>query len=203
MGADVHIVLGRINFGAVRLRQHSAEPSANKGLALFGEAPFEPDDFTLEDVPSAQDLNRNYDLFAWLANVRGSTRPLIEDDSAHKAQTMAFIKWLDAKRLEQHRAASGASGIASYYSFDEIEDKHDIGDHSRIIHVVNTLTRFDYDQVMEERNYDSPDDDWDSPVYMRCADGQTYRECFGEKYFQLLDYCTREQWHFILFGFDN
>lgn len=205
MSADVYIVLGRINLKAVQERKRiGTVQSDTTALVLFEGLNVDADDFTLMNVPAEYDLNRNYSLFGWLSNVRGTTRPLVEKDDTIKTQTMEFIRWLDQKWIEKARKANpDKTGIAFYHFHEELEDKYDIGDHSRIIHTLNTLLAFDYDQVVEVTNYEAADFDWDNPVYIRDESGETYRERFGKPYFDLLDFCKREHWHFIIFGFDN
>lgn len=71
MGADVHIVLGRINLEAVQERKRiGTVQSDSTALVLFEGLDVDADDFTLMNVPAEYDLNRNYALFGWLSNVR-------------------------------------------------------------------------------------------------------------------------------------
>ncbi len=109
-------------------------------------------------------------------------------------RTSEFIKWLDQKLLE-------AEPRSRFNFTEELEYKYDMGEHSRIIHIVNNLVQFDYDQVAEicdKEDRRNPD-----VRYYRPENGATYREMFGEGFFELLKYCQDEGWHFILFGFDS
>lgn len=196
MGADVHVVLGKINMQAIENRRKAGSTCTE--VALFRGMNVDAEDFQMMDVPDDYDLNRNYALFSWLANVRGDLKP-IDPDGVRSAQTNEFLRWLDSKLIAKQKA-NGVSlqGRAGYY--DELEDNLDLGDHSRIIHTVNYLRRFDYDQIAE---VDDEVDDAFKMQYIRPIDGWTYRTYFGEQYFKLLDFCDREGWHFILFGFDS
>lgn len=205
MGADVHVVLGRINIKAIADRRDV--PASNcTALALFGEGNFQGDDFTLMDVPDEYDLWRNYALFAWLSGVRGDLKP-IDPEGKRQDLTNQFLEWLDQKWIEAEMA--GARDAQYSYGFacgrDSVNDTYDTGDHSRIIHTVPFLRNFNYDQVAEVRDHQHPDDTWDNPIYIKPteADAMTYRDYFGDRYFTFLDFCVREQWHFVLFGFDS
>ncbi|MNQ39188.1 hypothetical protein D3C85_527920 [compost metagenome] len=200
MGADVHIVLGKINIQAIEDRRKAGTSTCTE-IALFKDMQVSHEDFILVNVPPEWDLGRNYALFAWLANVRGSVRP-IENEGVRKEQTWEFLKWLDNKRIADQRAAGVSSqGRAGYY--DELEDSLDLGDHSRIIHSVNYLKSFDYDRVAEVDDDENPESTWDNPIWMKPIGGETYRELFGEQYFGLINHCVTEGYHFILFGFDS
>jgi len=196
MGADVHIVLGKINMQAIEDRRKAG--SSCTEIALFRDMPVAAEDFMLMNVPDEYDIGRNYSLFAWLANVRGSLKP-IDPEGIRQTQTSEFLRWLDKKRIEKQRENGVSSqGRVGYY--DELEDSLDLGDHSRIIHTVNYLRSFNYDQIAEVD--DGYDDDF-NPRYARPIDGETYRAYFPACYFKLLDFCVKENWHFILFGFDS
>lgn len=204
MGADVHVVLGRINFKAIADRRDTPA-SESTTIALFGQANIQSEDFSLMDVPDEYDLYRNYALFSWLAGVRGDLRPL-DLGGTRKELTDQFLNWLDRKWSEAEKAGDyePSYGFGRWCGHDGIHDRYDTGEHSRIIHTVNTLRNFNYDQVAEVRNYDSPEDSWDNPVYVKpLQGGETYREHFGDQYFKFLDFCVQDNWHFVLFGFDN
>lgn len=196
MGADVHIVLGKINLQAIEDRRKAG--SSCTEIALFRDMPVAAEDFMLMNVPDEYDIGRNYSLFAWLANVRGSLKP-IDPEGIRQTQTSEFLRWLDKKRIEKQREEGVSSqGRVGYY--DELEDSLDLGDHSRIIHTVNYLRSFNYDQIAE---VDDGYDDDGNLHYARPLDGETYRTYFPSCYFKLLDFCAKENWHFILFGFDS
>lgn len=197
MGADVHVVLGKINMQAIEDRRKAGSTCTE--IALFKEMPVEAEDFQLMNVPDEYDLHRNYSLFAWLSNVRGEVKP-IDPEGIRQTQTTEFLRWLDSKLIAKQREKGVSSqGRPGYY--DELEDNLDFGDHSRIIHTINYLRSFNYDQVAEITEYDHDDDH--NLIYVRPIGGETYRWHFGEQYFKLLDFCHREGWHFILFGFDS
>lgn len=204
MGADVHVVLGRINLAAIADRR-DVPASDCTAVALFGQGNFLGEDFTLMNVPDEYDLHRNYALFSWLSGVRGDLKP-IDPERKRQKLTNSFIRWLDQKWIE---AETKGDRDAQYsYGFacgrDGVNDVYDTGDHSRIIHTVPFLRNFDYDQIAEVRDYKNPEDGWDNPIYIKpLNDAKTYREYFGERYFTFLDYCVREKWHFVLFGFDS
>ena len=197
MGADVHVVLGKINMQAIEDRRNAGSSTCTE-IALFRGMSVDAEDFQLMDVPDEFDLNRNYSLFAWLANVRGDVKP-IDPEGIRQAQTAEFIQWLDSKLIAKQKSTGvSIQGRAGYY--DYLEDNLDIGDHSRIIHTVNYLRSFNYDQIAEVA--DEMDENY-VLQYIRPLDGETYRWHFGAQYFKLLDFCHREGWHFILFGFDS
>jgi hypothetical protein len=196
MGTDVHIVLGRINMQAIANRP--TQVSNSTALALFNQANIEAEDFIFGEVPDEYDLYRNYQLFGWLGTHRGDLRPYYE---GHQRQdkTVEFLNWVNRKLLENSQKE---------HRDEELFDKYYFGDHSFIIFGVKPLLEFNYDEVVERINYDVEDDpsfDWVNPVYTyyRDPEGVTYRAAFGEQYFKFIEYCEREGWHFIVFGFDS
>lgn len=201
MGADVHVVMGRFNQQV--LTDQRPNPGAGKGLALFGDKNIRIEDITFENVPDEFDLCRNYRLFSFLADVRGDVKPIRPLDEL-MAQTRAFIDWCQ----ESYRTGSSLpeSHPSTQFSFycgeNRFDDVFDIGDHSRVVHTVNTLSNFDYDQIAEREDYEKRNQTGET-VYYRDLGGLTYREIFGEQYFKFLEYARRENWHFVIFGFDS
>lgn len=199
MGADIHIVLGRINLQAIAARP--ATESNSTALVLFGQGNIEAEDFSFEEVPEEYDLDRNYQLFSWLAEVRGDLRPYYEGRE-RKEKSYEFLQWLDRKLAERKRKDNSSVGLCTRYSTEGLFDQYYFGDHSFIVYGVKPLQEFNYDEVVQLRNHDN-EDDLENPTYYRDPEERTYREMFGEPYFKFLEYCGMAGWHFIIFGFDS
>lgn len=199
MGADIHITVGRVN----RPLLEAEEPKMSEGtaLAIFDNRRVRFGDIELSSyIPDEVDLYRNYSLFAFLANVRGSVKPIMELNRLKEA-TREFLKWLNDEHYriesEEIRKAGG------WFSIDEyIGDcaTHDVGEHSRVFYPIAILVGFNYDEVLLLEDDQS---DVDDPRYLRDPEGTTYRESFGEQYFKFLNWCQVENWQFVIFGFDN
>lgn len=199
MGADIHITVGR-------LTRHLEAPQEGKeeagtALALFNNRRVQFGDIELDsDIPKEVDLYRNYSLFSFLAGIRGSVKPIMELGRLKKA-TNDFLEWLNAEhyRIEMEEIRK----LGGWYSVDEyIGDlgTYDVGEHSRVFYPIAMLVAFNYDNValMEKEN-----SDYNNPEYEPDSEGMTYREYCGAQYFKFLNWCTSNNWQFVIFGFDN
>jgi hypothetical protein len=195
MGADIHITVGRV---ATKMLPRPMEQATGTALAVFDNRKIRFGDFEFtDDLPKEADINRCYALFAFLANVRGSVKPIMELDEL-MAATDQFLTWLNNEHTKRLDAPKGC------YQKDFIGDyaEYDVGDWGRVFYPIQVLRAFDYDQValVEDEGLEDPNS---SAVYFLDKDGQTYRDMFDETYFNFLDWCLRENWQFAIFGFDN
>lgn len=196
MGADIHTTVGRLN---VRMLTGPTEQVKGTELALFNNRRLHLGDFEFtDDIPNDVDLNRSYSMFGFLAGVRGKVKPIMPQDALQEA-TSKFLSWVNGEHnkleSEKHSWYSGGRDLL-------IGDcaTYDVGEHSRVFYPVQVLLGFDYDQVVELENEDSR---WDNPTYYRDPKGETYREYIGDQLHTFLDWCVRENWQFVIFGFDN
>jgi hypothetical protein len=196
MGADIHTTVGRVN----KRIAGPTEPAAAEGtaLAVFNDKRFRFGDFEFtSEIPHEVDLNRSYSLFSFLAGVRGSLKPVVPKNVLTEA-TEQFLKWLNDEHVRQLGKPQG------WYSHegDFIGDyaQYDVGEHSRVFYPVPVLLNFDYDQVAELENEGS---DWRNPTYFRDPSGETYRQHIGDQLHTFLNWCVKENWQFVIFGFDN
>jgi hypothetical protein len=200
MGADIHITVGRVN---AKMLPAPADEEAGTALALFDNRKIQFGDFEFtSNIPREADINRNYALFAFLANVRGDVKPLMELERLEEA-TDQFLRWLNDEHVKQLDVPVGWWGG---HERDLIGDYaiYDVGDHSRVFYPVQVLLNFDYDQVaLVEDDNDTGRDFSKPPLYFPNKDNETYREWFGETYFNFLNWCVRDNWQFAIFGFDN
>lgn len=192
MGADIHIVVGRINLAAIENRPILPKESQSTALALFNpQRDIRGEDFDLWDLDEEFEVDRHYGLFSFLANVRGNVKPLLPVEE-RREKTSKFLHWLEQQQNVKQ---------VGWYSDAPFMYQYDFGDHSRIIHLVRDLLEFDYDQVVL---MEDPKSDFDNPIYFRHEEGMTYREMFaGAGWFKFLDYCKSEECHFAIFGFDS
>lgn len=200
MGADIHITVGRVNRPLLEVQ----EPKQSEGtaLAIFDNRRVRFGDIELSsDIPREVDLYRNYALFAFLANVRGSVKPIMELGRLMEA-TRQFVEWLNDEHYriegEENRKAGGWYGSIDEYIGDY--GRYDVGEHSRVFYPVAILVGFNYDEVLLIEDDQS---DFKDPRYLRDPENTTYRECFGEQYFKFLNWCVASNWQFVIFGFDN
>lgn len=200
MGADIHITVGRVT----RPLAAPAETNEETGTALtvFNNRRVHFGDIELDsDIPREVDLYRNYALFAFLANVRGSVKPIMELAALQEA-TQKFIDWMNTEhyRIEREEIKK----LGGWYSDPDqfIGDcaTYDVGEHSRVFYPIALLVGFNYDEIALVENEDVISTD---PHYMRDPNGETYRDMFGTQYFKFLNWCVAENWQFVIFGFDS
>lgn len=199
MGADIHITVGRV----ARRIEGPTEVTDSSGteLALFNNQRIRFGDIELDsDVPREVEPHRNYALFSFLASVRGNLKPIMEL-AALRIATERFLDWLN----EEHRqlASSIVKKVSWGYDSELIGDceTYDVGEHSRVFYPVQLLTAFDYDQIAMVEDEQSA---FNNPLYFEDTNGDTYRTYFEDtNYFEFLDWCVRNNWQFVIFGFDS
>jgi len=197
MGADIHIVLGRIKPRPLAITDQSENKptAADQELSVIIGQEIRKGDIELMACPRDVRPGRNYQLFSWLACLRGNLKPLhpnIEDRHDHALRFAELLDFDSDGTLNDDKY--GGPGYM------------DIGDHSYNIMAVQELVDFNYDQRPVYVGDDGND-------FIDLSDPTTYRECFsmpGSKrgtqkgnLTTLIDYCTANGWQFILFGFDN
>jgi len=191
MNIDVHIVLGKIqrkkNRASYSLMPACEDAEPGKIDAKVNDTRAE--DIALMELPEELHLPRNSYLFTWLAGFTELIKPIVEVLPLRE-QTLKFLRWLDA--------CNNAS-VPAYGSFSSVFDDYDLGEHSRVLYLVNNLRAFDYDQLAIAEELPSPYPD----TAGLSVGGETYRELLGKEYFKLLNYCQTEGWDFIIFGFDG
>lgn len=198
MGADIHITVGRIN---QKQLTGPGEVSSGTELALFNNRRLHFGDFEFESsIPKEVEIHQNYDLFSFLAGIRGFVKPIMPLDKLKEA-TREFIRWINSEYIEAERQECAGT----WFSYDSellgSYARYRIGDHSRVFYPIQVLTSFDYDQVVELDNEDS---DPENPTYHRDPKGQSYREYLcSQRYFDFLDWCVKGNWQFVIFGFDS
>lgn len=200
MGADIHISLGRITQKAITDQSHSTgtEIALLGGKKVsFGDIHIEQFDPDYGDRPY-EGLHRNYRLFAFIANVRGHLKPMV-DHKRLQEQTRAFVAWLYKEKVESLRGVWPANQLARY---DQSEFEYEMGfdDHSWSFYPVAALWAFDYDQIAA---VEAECSDWENPVYVLCPQHRTYRDYIDEQWFIFLNKLRRENWDFVIFSFDN
>jgi hypothetical protein len=199
VGADIHITVGRIN---KPMLTGPEEQAAGTALALFNNKHFQFGDFEFDsDIPNEVDLYRNYSLFSFLSAVRGKLRPIIPLSDLRGA-TDKFIQWINA---EHRKLEAPKDGSWPMYAEDLIGDcaRYDVGEHSQVFYPIPVLVGFNYDQPVE---LESEDSDCRSSyrTYYRSNDpDDTYRAHVGDQFFKFLEWCVRENWQFVIFGFDS
>lgn len=199
MGADIHITVGRVNLPLI---EEGKEETTGTALAVFNNKRVRFGDIELDsDIPREVYPYRNYSLFAFLANVRGLIKPIMELDQLMEA-TRAFVQWLNDEHYriesEENRKAGGWFGYIDEYIGNYAQ--YDVGVHSRVFYPIAFLVAFNYDEVALMESEEST---YDEPRYMRDPKGKTYRAYCGEQYFKFLDWCVANGWQFVIFGFDN
>lgn len=199
MGADIHITVGRVNRP---LLEEEKETTTGTALTVFNNKRVQFGDIELDsDIPKEVDLYRNYSLFAFLANVRGSIKPIMELDALLEA-TDAFVKWLNDEhyRIESEEGKKSGGWYGSIGEYIGDYGRYDVGEHSRVFYPIAFLVAFNYDEVALMESEEST---YKEPRYMRDPEGETYRTYCGEQYFKFLDWCVASGWQFVIFGFDN
>ena len=214
MGCDIHVALGKIKPLAIGYeRKGRAIQLAGLGddldFSQFEFLDYDDDCGWGPGRPSKErELDRNYDLFAWLAGVRGELEPVIPKEHLKKlnALTREFQKWAnnEDRRLRQERYK--LHGMEAYYGQHEPEwsDKFVTGDHSHVIYPLLFLKGFNYDQQVRVQPHEDQLETLDQ--YLKRLEeyrGQTYRQVFGQRYLNFLDWSLENGWHFVIFTFDN
>lgn len=133
------------------------------------------------EVPEDYSIDRSYALFSWLCGHPDKVCPL-PNLKENLERTSSYIDWMDE---------------IDSASFQEL----DIGDCRHIIYTLKELIEFDYDQVVLVPTQGSYVEEGESE-YVLSPEGKTYRQLFPASYFNLLDYCNRCGWEFLMFGFD-
>lgn len=200
MGADIHLMLGRIKPRqlAITDQSDSAPTATDQALSLLVGRELRRDDIELIEVPDEYELYRNYRLFSWLANVRGDLKPLQSNLIENKSRTWEILKLL-AKRPEVESEVRTGFGCWESNDYDDPEHLNGywLGDHSHNLITLAEINAFDFDQNVSRM-------DADTNTYVRDLNEKcTYRDEFGEQLFKLIDYCNANGWEFLLFGFDS
>lgn len=190
VAADIHIVLGTM----VPKNKLSLDPPSDINSTnnlMSAQQSFDEMVFRLYDLDKEWEVPRCSSLFSWLANVRGNVKPYTDiKDLVEK--TWSFLNYLDRQVAEE--TACGFDRGRSIF------EDHWLGDHSRVLYMVSDLVAYDYDRVAE---IDDGISDAENPIYVATIGGETYRELFPVEYFNLLNHCVQEGYHFIIFGFDS
>lgn len=203
MGADIHTLLGRVNPLATGRRPSSGATQ----VQVLAPTPIEFEQFEFLDYDTRESsdvdtgLMRDYELFSWLAGVRGGLAPLVADQRAFKATTMAFVDWLTKSDA---RAANLEMRGAFGYHRDDWRIRHLGGDHSFVLYPLQVLRSFDYESPAVPAPQD--ESELDARFYearVARTKGRTYRDIFDRSYFDMLDWAHANDWHFVLFTFDN
>lgn len=203
MGADIRITVGRINrqlpAPTEEVQVSTEVQTKGTALAVFDNKRFQFGDFEFSsDIPPDVEIYRNYRLFAFLANVRGSVKPIVSMEKLQQI-TREFVDWLNL----EHRKIEGSGGGWYTDPNDFIGEyaQYDIGEHSQVFYPLVFLTTFNYDQVAPVETENS---NWRNPEYKLNDEGETYRSMFeGTGYFEFLNWAVAGNWHFVIFGFDS
>ncbi len=195
MGAYLKAVVGRVREKAA----DAVEDGSGTALTVFNNERHQLGDFEFSsDLPADLAIWQNYDLCSFLAGVRGDIRPIVPSAELKKA-TAEFLKWMNSEHRKDSDEDSGWWGseaedlFASYGTYN-------VGEGSRVFYPLQVLKAFNYDEAVMIRNYRDIDD---TPRYFRADDGRTYRTEIGHQYFSFLDWCTENNWEFIIFGIDG
>lgn len=172
MGTTIHIVLGDV----------LGDKNVLQNLNQIEQSKLTHESFTFSSVPDSIAVSQNYGLFSWLANVRGSVKP-IDNVELNIKSTRQFFDWYD----KDYNSEYDATG---FYTYERLLDRLNLGDHTRVMYTLDFLTSFDYDAEVVFDNDDH-------------AERGTYRDIFPAWFFQLIDYCNKTGYSFILFGFDS
>lgn len=214
MGCDIHVALGKIKPLAIGYeRKGSAIKLAGLGddldFSQFEFMDYDEEcgeyDWEDEDRPSKdRELGRNYNLFSWLAGLRGDFEPVIPReklDQLHEL-TIEFQKWADNeyRRLKQEQLKLEDGYYGQYEP--TWSDLTITGDHSHVIYPLLFLKGFDYEQKPRVFRNKWMTEDHYHTLIQRYQD-TTYREIFGDSYFNFLDWSLENGWHFVIFTFDS
>lgn len=213
MGCDIHVALGKIKPLAIGYeRKGTAIKLAGLGDDLdFSQFEFlDYDDdcgWESDRLTKEREIDRNYDLFAWLAGVRGDLEPVIPKENLEKLHTLTyeFQKWANNEDRRLRQEQYKLHGMKAYYSQHQPDwsDKFVTGDHSHVIYPLLFLRGFDYDQQVKVQ----AQDEWETlDQYLSRLEeyrGQTYRQVFGQRYLNFLDWSLENGWQFVIFTFDS
>lgn len=165
-----------------------------------------------KDFPWIEEFDdRCYNLYAWLADVRGSVMPMANADLVRE-RTDAFIEWMDARAIEGDTPAFRASEYAPEGSVNSSDFKKyplslRLYLDGQINHMfpLEFLLNFNYDQVAQMEDYSSLI--YDEKRYKHVAqksvphpDGKTYREIFHKGYFKFLEDAKQAQIDAVMFS---
>lgn len=191
MGSDNWACVGRIKPRAKALPDSNKVPGECTELAaIFGSGILASD----IQLAECEDVNRNYYMFSWLGETRGSLESRYGDlgDEYGESERIGLI--LD--NLPQI-----TSDVTKTY--DAVRrpnsDKVYVGDRNRNIIPITDITDFDYDQI-------APQWDRDTESYVKEVDGKTYRELFGKEGEDFLKQAIELKaagWQFFIYGFSG
>lgn len=204
MGCDIHLALGKIKQLAIghTSNEHALMiPELSKTPVVYSQFEFlNYGDVTDWEADRHRRVSRHYQLFAWLANVRGELEPLMREKNAQLNElARRFVEWATG---EQQRVCDEA-GIARGDYEEHFDYKYVDGDHSHMVYPIPFLRDFDYNQQVRLR----PAESWEGDDYraelVKHYQGKTYRDIFPAGWFGFLDWAFENGWHFTIISFDN
>lgn len=212
MGADIHVTLGYVKKDSLALPkpQERLESQTSGNMLQIRGTYLSVGDITLHRMDDDYEPDRNYRLFAWLSNVRGSIRPFSGSSKENE-------EW-QTKTRGLFIALAEHEGLDTW----DYRDRVSSGDHSFNFFTVAELVFFDYDQVYDMDPRDLGTDEfpllaaeyenveYDVDVWIANPWQQTFKDIFHwehrEKignWFCFLEYLKTHNVDFIIVGFDN
>lgn len=211
MGCDIYTTLGRIKPLAIG---HTRSSTA---LVIEGLSK-EPLDFSQfefmdycencrdnEPESDSRYLFRDYDLFSWLAAIRGDLAPVVENMEKLKGITSEFTRWANKedRRIKDEEAGLEEVTSPGWFSYHgSWRDNNINGDHSLVLYPLLFLKGYDYSAPVRVRPKGEYDD---LAFYLKRVEefqGKTYRDIFPDYYFAFVDWAIENRWDFVIFSFD-
>ncbi|MNU19514.1 hypothetical protein D3C71_77430 [compost metagenome] len=203
MGTYMKALVGRVK---PRPADQPPTPTAVVLTGINGGLPTDFDQFEFEHYDDGV-IMQNYQLFAWLAHVRGDFEPVVDTEQLRNA-TYGFVEWLDheqqRKEDEEFRALPKEQQV---YGFGHGQDPTWSDNHMPydsggwVVYPIEALANFNYDQPVKLRRKEKlTDREWGDVV--KQYENTTYRYNFGEFWFTFLKWAQDNNWQFAIFSFD-
>lgn len=216
MGTGVYPCLIRVN-------SRKAEPSISTDFELLGTpVAFEQLEFlTLKDdnwgaIKEAHDLCWQhyrgpvwrYDMFsALVGDDHGYVLPMFDDADGLRELGKQLIAWLNEARaleyLRDHPRSKGFSGIPRNVPFEN-EYLYDKGWPATVLDLAR-MRAFDFDSVVRVNPPDPETEIGDKRYQERLVEyaGKVYRDLLPREFFNFLQWCEKENWHYLVCQFDS
>lgn len=207
MGTYMKALMGRVK---PRPSEQSVSSTALVMSGLNNDQPTDFDQFEFGDCEV--ELGQNYILFGWLAQVRGNSEPMVDAQALCEA-TYQFVQWLNREQVRKdieefeklprcRRVYGFGHGQDSTWSENHMP--YDSG--SWVLYPISLLASFEYDQPIRlKRHPGSHGSKWDDQKWQLDQEEyatDTYREVFGDWWFNFLKWAQDSQWQFVIFSFD-
>jgi hypothetical protein len=208
---------------AIRVNARKAEASISTDFVLLGTpVAYEQLEFiNLHDdawdvIKEAHDLCWQhyrgpvwrYDFFsALVGDDHGYVLPMLNDTDALREVGKQLIAWLDEARgleyLRDHPRSMGFSGVPRVKSFEH-EYLYDQRWPATVLDLAR-LRAFDFDQPVRVNPPNPETEIGDVRYQERLVEyaGKVYRDLMPREFFNFLQWCEKENWHYLVCQFDS